>query len=133
MISNVAVVPVVPDHVALFVELLVLIFTVYPLHVVQLLPSFFIVNVTLFVLDTLLVAVNVVAAPALNVVDAVVVLVTVLDVDELAQLVNVYPLDGVATMACIALVDPSATTVPAFAKLVPLNVIVVLLNDAVIV
>ena len=125
MISNVAVVPVVPDHVALFVELLVLIFTVYPLQFVQLLPSFFIVNVTLFVLDTLLVAVNVVAAPALNVVDAVVAFVTVLDVLELDQLVNVYPLDGVATMAWAALLVPAATTVPLFAKFVPLNVIVV--------
>ena len=86
--------------------------------------------VALFCVDE---AVNVVAAPALNVVDAVVALVMVLDVLELDQLLNVYPLDAVATMACIALVDPSATTVPLFAKLVPLNVIVVLLNDAVIV
>ena len=86
--ANVADVVVVP--VKLDVSLLddVLTCTVYPLHAVQLLPSFFNVIVTLFELDTALVAVNVVAAPTFIVVLAVVVDAIALDVVLLVQLEN---------------------------------------------
>jgi len=111
-------------------ELEVLKLIVYPLHVVQFAPSFFIVNVTLL---TALVAVNVAAAPAFNVVEVDAVADIVVLVLLLVHLLNEYPVEGVATIACVAALVPAAITVPAAAKAVPLNVIVVLVKAPVIV
>ena len=86
--ATVAAVVVVPvnDDVSLLDDVLTC--TVYPLHAVQFEPSFFKVIVTLFELDTVLVAVNVVAAPTFIVVLAVLVLAIALDVELLVQLEN---------------------------------------------
>ena len=84
-VAEVVVVPVKLD-VSLLDEVLTC--TVYPLHAVQFEPSFFNVIVTLFELDTALVAVSVVAAPTFIVVDAVLVDAIALDVVLLVQLEN---------------------------------------------
>ena len=127
---------VVPLHVFVFDEWLVLIYTLYPLHAVQFEPSFLSDSVTLFVLaPSFAAAVSVPFAPTLNVVFAVVALVIVFDVVDDVQMVplSAYPEASVATIVCIALLDPNATTVPPAVNDVPLNVIVAFVNAPVIV